>query len=51
MTPGVYSIKKFPEVVYTIGDLERTLTIKFDDISMKTKPILRRLGGLLERQD
>ena len=29
-----------------MGDLERTLQIKYDDISMKIKPILTCVGGI-----
>ena len=43
--PGTYSIKDFSEVVYTMGDHDGTLQIEYDDISMKTKPILKRFGG------
>ena len=44
-SPGIYSIKDFSEVVYTMGVHEETLTIEYDDISMKTKLILKRFGG------
>ena len=34
---GIYSIKDIPEVVYTMGDHEGTVQIKYDDINMKTE--------------
>ena len=43
--PGIYQIKDIADVVYTIGDHEGTLQIKYDEINMKTKPILTRFGG------
>ena len=45
LSPGIYSIKDISEVVYTMGDHEGTLQIEYDDIRMKTKPILTRFGG------
>ena len=50
ISPGIYSIKDFSQVAYTMGDHEGTLQIEFDAISMKTKLILTRFGrtfGLL----
>ena len=43
--PGIYSVKDISEVVYTMGDHEGTLKIEYNDIHMKTKPILKRFGG------
>ena len=40
--PGIYSIKDTSEVVYTKGGHEKTLQIKYDEISMKTKLNLTR---------
>ena len=37
LSPGIYTIKGIAEAVHTIGDLEETLKIEYDDISMKTK--------------
>ena len=43
--PGTYSIRDISEVVYTMGDHEGTLTVEYDDITMKTKLVLTRLKG------
>ena len=45
-SPGIYSIKDIPKVAYTMGDHEETLKIEYDDISMKTKFSLIRIGGI-----
>ena len=45
LSPGIYTIKDISEAVYTMGDQERTLKSKIDDISMKTKLSLTRFGG------
>ena len=37
--PGVYSIKGYSEVVYTMADYKGTQYIEYDGISMKTKII------------
>ena len=42
---GISSNKNNSEVIYTMGDLEGTLQIDYDDISMKVKPILKRFRG------
>ena len=42
---GIYSIKDFSEVVCTMGDHERILQIKYDNIFMKTKLICARSKG------
>ena len=42
LDPGVYSIEDISKVVHTMVDLEGTLQIEYDNISMKTKPILTR---------
>ena len=42
---GTYSNKSISEVVYTMSDHEVTLQIEYDDISMKTKPLLKHFGG------
>ena len=47
--PGIYSIKDIAEFVYTMGELEGTLQIEYDDMSMKTKLILTRFGGTFGR--
>ena len=38
LSTKIYSIKDISEAVYSMGDLERTLKIEFDDITRKTKP-------------
>ena len=43
--PGIYSVKDISQVVYTMGDHEGTIKIEYSDITMKTKPILKRFGG------
>ena len=43
--PGIYSIKDNSEVVFTMGDHDGTLQTEYNDISMKTKPVLTRSGG------
>ena len=45
ISPGIYSIEIFLEVVYTMRDHEGTLQSKYDDRSMETKPILTQFGG------
>ena len=44
-SPGIYIIKDISEVVYTIRDHEGTLQIEYNDMSMKTKPILTIFAG------
>ena len=39
LSPGIYSIEDFSEVVYTMGDHEGTLQIEYNDMSMKAKLI------------
>ena len=41
----VYTIEDISEAVYTKGDHEGTLQIEYNKNTMKTKPILTRLGG------
>ena len=48
ITPAIYSNKDNSEAVYTMVDIERTLKIEKDDISMKTKLILSPLGSPFE---
>ena len=40
-TPGIFTIKNLLEVVYTMGDLQKTVQIEYD-FTMKTKLILTR---------
>ena len=42
--PGMYTIKDISEAVYTEGDHDGNIQIEYDDISMKTKLILTRVG-------
>ena len=42
------TIEDISEVVYTMGDHEGTLQLEYDDISRKTKFILKRFDGFLE---
>ena len=43
-SPGIYSIKDVPDVVYSIEDHEGTLQIENNNINMKRKPTLGRFG-------
>ena len=45
LDPGIYKIQELQEAVHLLGDHEGTLQIEYDDISMKTNFILKRLGG------
>ena len=45
LNPGIYTIEDISKVVYPMGDHERTLEIKDDDISKKTKLFLTRFGS------
>ena len=46
LTPGLYSIQDISDTIHTfIGHME-TIQIEYDDISMKTKIILKYIGGL-----
>ena len=42
---GNYSIKDLSEVVYTKGVRSGSLQLDYDDITMKTKPILNHISG------
>ena len=46
LSPGIYTNKDISDVVYTMGDHGGTLQIEYDDISMKTKIVLTRFGGI-----
>ena len=43
--PGVYSFEVISKAVYTMRDLDGTLQIQYDDVTMKTKPILVEILG------
>ena len=45
MSPVIYSIKDISEAFYTMGDIEGTLQIEYDEMSMKTIFTLNRLGA------
>ena len=42
---GVHSIKDTSGAVYTMGENGKTPQDKYEDFSMKTKPVLTRIGG------
>ena len=46
LTLGICSVKDIAKAVYTMGDHEGTQQIEYDDIRMKTKPILTRFFGI-----
>ena len=46
MTLGIYTIKDYSEAVYAMGDHKRTLQIEHNEITMKTKLLLTRFGGI-----
>ena len=45
LSPGIYSIEDYSNVVYRMGDHEGTFEIEYDDISMKMKLTLTRFGS------
>ena len=45
LCPRIYTIKDISEVVYTMGNHEGTLKIKYDAISMNTKLLSTRFCG------
>ena len=45
LSPGIHTIKDIAEVVYTMGDHKQTLQIQYDDITMKSKLIIKRSVG------
>ena len=45
LDPGNYTIEDLQEAVYSLGDHENTLQIKYDDINKKVKLILTRFGS------
>ena len=46
MSPVIYSIKDISETVHTMCEHDGALRIEYDDISIKTKFILTRFGGI-----
>ena len=45
LTPGIYSIQDFSDTLHTFSGHMETIQIEYDDISMKTKIILKYIGG------
>ena len=45
---GIYSVKDISEVVYNLGNHEKTVKTEYDDIAVETKLFLTRFGGSLE---
>ena len=45
LTPGIYSIQDISDIIHTFSDHIETIQIEYDDISMKTKIILKSIGG------
>ena len=45
LTPGIYSIQDFSDSIHTFSGYMETIQIEYDDISMKTKIILKYIGG------
>ena len=45
LSAGIYTMKKNSEADCTMGDHEGTLKTEYDDITLKTKLILKRFGG------
>ena len=45
LTPGIYSIPDISDTIHTFSGHMKTIQIEYDDISMKTKIILKYIGG------
>ena len=45
LTPGIYTIQDISDAVYTFSGLSEIIQFKYDDITMKTKIILKNIGG------
>ena len=45
LTPGIYSIQDISDTIHTFSDYMETIQIEYDDNSMKTKNILKYIGG------
>ena len=45
LTPGIYSIQDFSDIIHTFSGHMETIQIEYDDTSMKTKFILKYIGG------
>ena len=44
LTPGIYSIQDISDTIHTFSGHMETIQIEYDDISMKTKVILKYIG-------
>ena len=44
LTPGIYSIQDISDTIQTFSDHMQTIQVEYDDISMKTKIILKYIG-------
>ena len=45
LTPGIYTIKAISGTIHTFRGHIKSIEIEYDDISMKTKIILKYKGG------
>ena len=45
LAPGIYSIQDISDTIHTFSGHMETIQIEYDDISMKTKIILKYIGG------
>ena len=45
LTPGIYSIQDISDTIHTFSGHMESIQIEYDDISMKTKIILKYIGG------
>ena len=45
LTTGIYSIQDISDTIHTFSNHMETIQIEYDDISMKTKIILKYIGG------
>ena len=45
LPPGIYSIQNFSDTIHTFSGHMETIQIEYDDISMKTKIILKYIDG------
>ena len=45
LTPGIYSIQDISDTIHTFSDHMETIQIEYDDISMKSKKILKYIAG------
>ena len=44
LTPGIYSLQDISDTIYTFSVNNETIQVEYDDISMKTKVILKYIG-------